>query len=146
MAPVPTIKLSSGYEMPQVGFGLWKVDNPVAADAVYNAIKAGYRLFDGACGKLLPARLSLHHSHLAQQKDGLCAGCGAVAWWCGALPQHEGQGRDAMEQLPRPHHAAFMRSAPLALGHGSEFLPQPLSVLGPSQPTVPDSQCCSNDH
>lgn len=45
----PTIKLSSGHEMPQVGFGLWKVDSAVAADVVYNAIKAGYRLFDGAC-------------------------------------------------------------------------------------------------
>jgi hypothetical protein len=49
MAPV--IKLSSGHDMPQVGFGLWKVDNAVASDVVYNAIKAGYRLFDGACGK-----------------------------------------------------------------------------------------------
>jgi D-xylose reductase len=47
MAPV--IKLNSGYDMPQVGFGLWKVDNAVASDVVYNAIKAGYRLFDGAC-------------------------------------------------------------------------------------------------
>lgn len=47
----PTIKLNSGYEMPQVGFGLWKVDNAIAADTVYNAIKVGYRLFDGACGK-----------------------------------------------------------------------------------------------
>ncbi|KAK7047855.1 D-xylose reductase [Paramarasmius palmivorus] len=44
----PTIKLSSGYEMPQVGFGLWKVPNDTAPDTVYNAIKAGYRLFDGA--------------------------------------------------------------------------------------------------
>ena len=52
MAPVPNIKLNSGYEMPQVGFGLWKVDNAVASDVVYNAIKAGYRLFDGACGTL----------------------------------------------------------------------------------------------
>ena len=52
MAPtVPNIKLNSGYEMPQVGFGLWKVDNDLAADTVYNAIKVGYRLFDGACGK-----------------------------------------------------------------------------------------------
>ncbi|KXX82886.1 NAD(P)H-dependent D-xylose reductase XYR1 [Madurella mycetomatis] len=47
MAPV--IKLNSGYDMPQVGFGLWKVDNAICADVVYNAIKAGYRLFDGAC-------------------------------------------------------------------------------------------------
>lgn len=47
----PTIKLNDGHEMPQVGFGLWKVGNDVCADTVYNAIKAGYRLLDGACGK-----------------------------------------------------------------------------------------------
>lgn len=35
--------------MPIVGFGLWKVNNETCADTVYNAIKAGYRLFDGAC-------------------------------------------------------------------------------------------------
>ena len=49
---IPNIKLNSGHDMPQVGFGLWKVDNAVAADVVYNAIKTGYRLFDGACGTL----------------------------------------------------------------------------------------------
>jgi D-xylose reductase len=49
----PTIKLNSGHSMPQVGFGLWKVDNATCANTVYNAIKVGYRLFDGACGKLL---------------------------------------------------------------------------------------------
>jgi hypothetical protein len=51
MVAVPNIKLSSGHDMPQVGFGLWKVDNAVAADTVYEAIKAGYRLFDGAAGE-----------------------------------------------------------------------------------------------
>lgn len=56
----PTIKLSSGHEMPQVGFGLWKVDNATCADTVYNAIKAGYRLFDGACGKSDPSIPSIH--------------------------------------------------------------------------------------
>ena len=40
--------LHNGYKMPQVGFGLWKVGSDVAADCVYNAIKAGYRLLDGA--------------------------------------------------------------------------------------------------
>ncbi|GAB7346063.1 hypothetical protein MBLNU457_4826t1 [Dothideomycetes sp. NU457] len=45
----PTIKLNNGREMPLVGFGLWKVDNATCADTVYNAIKTGYRLFDGAC-------------------------------------------------------------------------------------------------
>lgn len=55
----PTIKLNSGHQMPQVGFGLWKVDNATCADTVYNAIKTGYRLFDGACGwsSPLPVRL-----------------------------------------------------------------------------------------
>ncbi|KAF2119599.1 NADP-dependent oxidoreductase domain-containing protein [Lophiotrema nucula] len=43
-----TITLASGKEMPLVGFGLWKVPAESAADTVYNAIKAGYRLFDGA--------------------------------------------------------------------------------------------------
>lgn len=45
----PTVKLNNGREMPLVGFGLWKVDNATCADTVYNAIKTGYRLFDGAC-------------------------------------------------------------------------------------------------
>ena len=48
----PTLKLNSGHEMPQVGYGLWKVGNDVAAETVYEAIKAGYRLLDGALGKL----------------------------------------------------------------------------------------------
>jgi len=44
---VPTLKLNNGAEIPQVGFGLWKVTENTA-DTVYNAIKSGYRLFDGA--------------------------------------------------------------------------------------------------
>ncbi|PTB36154.1 hypothetical protein M441DRAFT_83999 [Trichoderma asperellum CBS 433.97] len=43
-----TVKLASGHQMPLVGFGLWKVPKESAAEIVYNAIKAGYRLFDGA--------------------------------------------------------------------------------------------------
>ncbi|PVH98823.1 putative aldo-keto reductase [Periconia macrospinosa] len=43
-----TIKLASGQQMPLVGFGLWKVPKESCADTVYNAIKSGYRLFDGA--------------------------------------------------------------------------------------------------
>ncbi|KAK8200274.1 NADPH-dependent D-xylose reductase II,III [Phyllosticta capitalensis] len=48
MASKGYIKLASGHQMPLVGFGLWKVPKETAADTVYNAIKAGYRLFDGA--------------------------------------------------------------------------------------------------
>jgi len=45
---VQTVTLASGHKMPLVGFGLWKVPADKAADIVYNAIKVGYRLFDGA--------------------------------------------------------------------------------------------------
>lgn len=38
----------TGDKMPVVGFGLWKVPRPQCADTVYNALKAGYRLLDGA--------------------------------------------------------------------------------------------------
>lgn len=47
-AAVPALKLASGRQMPAIGFGLWKVNKPTCADTVYNAIKSGYRLFDGA--------------------------------------------------------------------------------------------------
>lgn len=43
-----TFKLESGFELPQVGFGLWKVPKDKTAEVVYNAIKCGYRNFDGA--------------------------------------------------------------------------------------------------
>ncbi|KIV80313.1 hypothetical protein PV11_07824 [Exophiala sideris] len=45
---VDTVTLASGHKMPLVGFGLWKVPADKASDIVYNAIKVGYRLFDGA--------------------------------------------------------------------------------------------------
>jgi len=38
----------SGAKMPLVGFGCWKVTKETCADTIYNAIKAGYRLFDSA--------------------------------------------------------------------------------------------------
>lgn len=46
---VPTITLKpTGQKMPLIGFGAWKVPNATCADTIYNAIKAGYRLIDGA--------------------------------------------------------------------------------------------------
>jgi len=47
-----TLTLNNGKKMPLVGHGLWKIPNDKVADHIYNAIKAGYRLFDSACGKL----------------------------------------------------------------------------------------------
>lgn len=35
--------------IPVVGFGLWKIPQEDCANAVYNAIKVGYRHFDSAC-------------------------------------------------------------------------------------------------
>lgn len=44
----PLITLNNGVKIPQIGFGCWKVDNDTAAQQIYDAIKVGYRLFDGA--------------------------------------------------------------------------------------------------
>ncbi|KAK4046258.1 D-xylose reductase [Microbotryomycetes sp. JL221] len=43
-----TVKLYTGALMPATGLGLWKVDKDTCAETVYQAIKAGYRLLDGA--------------------------------------------------------------------------------------------------
>ncbi|KAG7807900.1 hypothetical protein KL924_003583 [Ogataea haglerorum] len=43
-----TVKLNSGIEIPIVGFGCWKVEKSICAEQIYEAIKVGYRLFDGA--------------------------------------------------------------------------------------------------
>lgn len=80
MVAVPNIKLNSGHEMPQVGFGLWKVGTDVASDVVYNAIKAGYRLFDGACGTCLMPLLFPPRNHprirrILEARTGQSASC-----------------------------------------------------------------------
>ncbi len=44
-----SILLANGTEMPTIGYGTWQVENsPAGADAVAEAIKAGYRHIDGA--------------------------------------------------------------------------------------------------
>lgn len=42
------VTLNNGLKAPKIGLGLWKIPKEVAADQVYNAIKLGYRSFDGA--------------------------------------------------------------------------------------------------
>ncbi|KAG2237070.1 4-dihydromethyltrisporate dehydrogenase [Thamnidium elegans] len=39
----------TGDKMPIRGFGCWKIDTKDAEETIYQAIKTGYRLFDGAC-------------------------------------------------------------------------------------------------
>jgi hypothetical protein len=41
--------LRNGDKMPMAGLGLWKLPKESCADAVVNAVDAGYRLFDSAC-------------------------------------------------------------------------------------------------
>ena len=43
-----TIILNNGVEMPQLGFGVYQIPLEETAEAVYQAIKAGYRLIDTA--------------------------------------------------------------------------------------------------
>ncbi|UUI04079.1 aldo/keto reductase [Oceanobacillus jeddahense] len=42
------ITLNNGLEMPQLGFGVWKVENQEAIPAVEHALKSGYRSIDTA--------------------------------------------------------------------------------------------------
>lgn len=44
-----TIPLNTGRAIPSIGIGFWKVDKPLTANVVVEAIKAGYRHLDCAC-------------------------------------------------------------------------------------------------
>lgn len=43
-----TITLNNGLEMPQIGLGVWQVEEKVATDSVKKAIETGYRSIDTA--------------------------------------------------------------------------------------------------
>ena len=43
-----TVRLNSGYDMPILGLGTWTLSNEQAENAVYHALKDGYRLIDTA--------------------------------------------------------------------------------------------------
>lgn len=48
MTTVPTVPFHDGQSIPQLGFGVWRVEDEVAADVVEQAIRAGYRHIDTA--------------------------------------------------------------------------------------------------
>ncbi|UYG17516.1 aldo/keto reductase [Brachybacterium huguangmaarense] len=48
MTTVPTITFHDGRTIPQLGYGVWQVENDVAADVVEQALRAGYRHIDTA--------------------------------------------------------------------------------------------------
>ena len=43
-----TYTLSNGKQIPKLGLGTWFIDDDKAAEAVREAVKAGYRLMDTA--------------------------------------------------------------------------------------------------
>jgi len=43
-----TLRLANGTKMPRIGLGTWKSDIGKTGDAVYHAVKSGYRLIDTA--------------------------------------------------------------------------------------------------
>lgn len=45
---VPVLKMNDGNTIPQLGFGVWKIADNDAKDAVSNALKIGYRHIDTA--------------------------------------------------------------------------------------------------
>ena len=45
---IPTIKLSNGIEMPQVGYGVYQVTPEECERCVLDAIEVGYRMIDTA--------------------------------------------------------------------------------------------------
>ncbi|MFI5756934.1 aldo/keto reductase [Streptomyces sp. NPDC051569] len=48
MTSVPNVVLSNGVEIPQLGFGVSRIDDGPATDAVLTALEAGYRSIDTA--------------------------------------------------------------------------------------------------
>lgn len=50
MTTSPSIAFRDGRSIPQLGYGVWKVENAVAADVVVKALEAGYRHVDTARG------------------------------------------------------------------------------------------------
>lgn len=48
MTTIPTVTLSDDHPMPQLGFGVWRVEDSAAEPAVLEALKVGYRSIDTA--------------------------------------------------------------------------------------------------
>lgn len=48
MTTVPAVTFTDGHTIPQLGYGVWQVDDDVATDVVGKALEAGYRHLDTA--------------------------------------------------------------------------------------------------
>ena len=65
-----TVKLNSGYEMPVLGLGTWTLTGQVCENAVYSALKGGYRLIDTA--KYYGNEKEVGNGIAKAVKDGIC--------------------------------------------------------------------------
>ncbi|KAK3152023.1 hypothetical protein QOZ80_2BG0153340 [Eleusine coracana subsp. coracana] len=45
---VPAVTLNSGYRMPAMGLGVWRMENTAVRGVIHSAIRSGYRHFDCA--------------------------------------------------------------------------------------------------
>ena len=65
-----TVKLNSGYEMPTLGLGTWTLTGETCENAVYAALKSGYRLIDTA--KYYGNESEVGNAIRRATKDGIC--------------------------------------------------------------------------
>ena len=63
-------KLNSGYEMPVLGLGTWTLTGETCENAVYAALKSGYRLIDTA--KYYGNESAVGNAIRRAIKDGIC--------------------------------------------------------------------------
>lgn len=64
------LKLNSGYEMPSLGLGIWTLTGQTCEDAIYAALKSGYRLIDTA--KYYENEKEVGSAIARAIKDGIC--------------------------------------------------------------------------
>ena len=64
------VKLNSGYDMPVLGLGTWTLTGETCENAVYAALKSGYRLIDTA--KYYGNEREVGNAIRRAIKDGIC--------------------------------------------------------------------------
>ncbi|KAK1261863.1 NADP-dependent D-sorbitol-6-phosphate dehydrogenase [Acorus gramineus] len=69
----PTVTLNSGYEMPMMGLGVWRMEDKSMKEVILHAIRIGYRHFDCAAKYRNEAELwNSDHGHVLEAcKDSL---------------------------------------------------------------------------
>ena len=71
MSTVPMLQMNSGFQIPQLGFGVFQIPAQETETAVANAIDAGYRLIDTAQGYQNEEGVGVAISRSQVPRDGL---------------------------------------------------------------------------